>query len=125
VTIVLGSQWGDEGKGKLVDILSADMDVCARCAGGNNAGHTIVVPVGPDQVTTTFGFHLLPSGMYRSLPPTCMQATSDRTASLGLVNSKCIGLIGSGVVVHIPSFFAELDELQAHGTYMTTLERSN
>lgn len=61
-TVVLGSQWGDEGKGKLVDILSAEMDVCARCAGGNNAGHTIVVPVGPDRVKTTFAFHLLPSG---------------------------------------------------------------
>jgi len=94
VTIVLGSQWGDEGKGKLVDILSAEMDVCARCAGGNNAGHTIVVPVGPDKIKTTFAFHLLPSG---------------------LVNPKCVGLIGSGVVVHIPSFFAELDALQAQG----------
>lgn len=62
VTVVLGTQWGDEGKGKLVDILSAEMDICARCAGGNNAGHTIVVPVGPDQTQTTFAFHLLPSG---------------------------------------------------------------
>ena len=68
VTIVLGSQWGDEGKGKLVDILSAEMDVCARCAGGNNAGHTIVVPVGPDGVKTTFAFHLLPSGMSNNGP---------------------------------------------------------
>ena len=64
VTVVLGSQWGDEGKGKLVDILSADVDVCARCAGGNNAGHTIVVPVGPEQVEKKFAFHLLPSGAY-------------------------------------------------------------
>jgi len=63
VTIVLGSQWGDEGKGKLVDILSAKVDICARCAGGNNAGHTIVVPVGPEKVPTTFAFHLLPSGV--------------------------------------------------------------
>jgi len=94
VTVVLGSQWGDEGKGKLVDILAADVDVCARCAGGNNAGHTIVVPVGPEKVKTTFAFHLLPSG---------------------LVNPKCTGVIGSGVVVHIPSFFAELDALQAQG----------
>ena len=62
VTVVLGSQWGDEGKGKLVDILSAEFDVCARCAGGNNAGHTIVVPMGPEKVPTTFAFHLLPSG---------------------------------------------------------------
>lgn len=61
VTVVLGSQWGDEGKGKLVDILAADIDVCARCAGGNNAGHTIVVP-GPDGVKITYAFHLLPSG---------------------------------------------------------------
>lgn len=60
VTVVLGSQWGDEGKGKLVDILSADIDVCARCAGGNNAGHTIVVPI--NGVNKTFAFHLLPSG---------------------------------------------------------------
>ncbi|KAH7922178.1 Adenylosuccinate synthetase [Leucogyrophana mollusca] len=94
VTVVLGAQWGDEGKGKLVDILSADFDICARCAGGNNAGHTIVVPVGPEKIKTTFAFHLLPSG---------------------LVNPKCIGLIGSGVVVHVPSFFEELDALEKQG----------
>ncbi|KAJ4478157.1 Adenylosuccinate synthetase [Lentinula aciculospora] len=93
-TVVLGAQWGDEGKGKLVDILSADIDVCARCAGGNNAGHTIVVPVGPEKVKKTFAFHLLPSG---------------------LVNPKCTGLIGSGVVVHLPSFFNELDALESQG----------
>ncbi|THV07098.1 AMPSase 1 [Dendrothele bispora CBS 962.96] len=92
VSVVLGSQWGDEGKGKLVDILTAEFDLCARCAGGNNAGHTIVVPI--DGVNKTFAFHLLPSG---------------------LVNPNCIGLIGSGVVVHVPSFFAELDALQAQG----------
>ena len=62
VTVVLGSQWGDEGKGKLVDILAAEADLCARCAGGNNAGHTIVVPMGPDRIKTTLDFHLLPSG---------------------------------------------------------------
>ncbi|KAL0946380.1 hypothetical protein HGRIS_012610 [Hohenbuehelia grisea] len=93
-TVVLGSQWGDEGKGKLVDILSADFDVCARCAGGNNAGHTIVVPVGPDNVKKTFAFHLLPSG---------------------LINPNCTGIIGSGVVIHVPSFLAELDALQSQG----------
>ena len=66
VTVVLGAQWGDEGKGKLVDILAADADVCARCAGGNNAGHTIVAPIptgnGHETVEKTFAFHLLPSG---------------------------------------------------------------
>ncbi|PFH46069.1 hypothetical protein AMATHDRAFT_70660 [Amanita thiersii Skay4041] len=93
VTVVLGSQWGDEGKGKLVDILSADFDVCARCAGGNNAGHTIV-HTNPEGIKTTYAFHLLPSG---------------------LINPQCTGLIGSGVVIHLPSFFAELDALKAQG----------
>jgi adenylosuccinate synthase len=45
VDVVLGGQWGDEGKGKLVDILSGQYDVCARVAGGSNAGHTIVIDV--------------------------------------------------------------------------------
>lgn len=94
VTVVLGSQWGDEGKGKLTDMLSGEMDICARCAGGNNAGHTIVANVGPDNVKTKFDFHLLPSG---------------------LVNPKCIGFIGSGVVMHIPSFFSELDTTEKKG----------
>lgn len=70
VTVVLGAQWGDEGKGKLVDILAAEMDVCARCAGGNNAGHTIVVPTTGERgerSETKFAFHLLPSGECISL----------------------------------------------------------
>jgi adenylosuccinate synthase len=62
VEVVLGAQWGDEGKGKLVDILAAEADICARCAGGNNAGHTLVVPLGPEKVSTKLDFHLLPSG---------------------------------------------------------------
>lgn len=45
VDVVLGAQWGDEGKGKLVDIVSPKYDICARVAGGSNAGHTIVVEV--------------------------------------------------------------------------------
>lgn len=45
IDVVLGAQWGDEGKGKLVDILSSKYDICARVAGGSNAGHTIVVEV--------------------------------------------------------------------------------
>jgi hypothetical protein len=88
VTVVLGAQWGDEGKGKLVDVLAADADVCARCAGGNNAGHTIVAN------GRTFAFHLLPSG---------------------LVNPGCAGLLGNGVVIHLPSFFEELEALEAQG----------
>ncbi|CCA74795.1 probable ADE12-adenylosuccinate synthetase [Serendipita indica DSM 11827] len=94
VTVVLGTQWGDEGKGKLVDILSQDIDICARCAGGNNAGHTIVVPMGPNNEKTMLDFHLLPCG---------------------LINPNCVGLIGSGVVVHVPSFFSELEKLESKG----------
>lgn len=88
VDVVLGSQWGDEGKGKLVDILTQKYEICARCQGGNNAGHTIVV----DGVK--FNFHLLPSG---------------------LVNPNCISLIGNGTVIHLPSFFQELDNIEAKG----------
>ncbi|KAG5421150.1 ADE12 [Candida metapsilosis] len=86
--VVLGAQWGDEGKGKLVDLLCDDIDVCARCQGGNNAGHTIVVD------GKKFDFHMLPSG---------------------LVNPKCENVVGSGVVVHVPSFFQELSNLEAKG----------
>jgi adenylosuccinate synthase len=95
VSVVLGSQWGDEGKGKLVDILSATADICARCAGGNNAGHTIVVD------GRKFAFHLLPSG---------------------LVNPSCTGLIGNGVVVHLPSFFEELEALEKQGTIFLKMQ---
>ncbi|KAI0224287.1 Adenylosuccinate synthase [Massospora cicadina] len=88
ITVVLGAQWGDEGKGKLVDILAQEADVCARCQGGNNAGHTIVVG------TKKYDFHLLPSG---------------------LVNPNCISVIGNGVVAHLPSLFEELEKLKASG----------
>lgn len=88
VNVVLGSQWGDEGKGKLVDLLVGHYDIVARCAGGNNAGHTIVV----DGVK--YDFHMLPSG---------------------LVNPNCQNLLGNGVVIHVPSFFKELENLEAKG----------
>ncbi|KAK9359458.1 Adenylosuccinate synthetase [Lipomyces starkeyi] len=87
-TVVIGAQWGDEGKGKLVDILCDKIDVCARCQGGNNAGHTIVVN------GVMFDFHMLPSG---------------------LVNPDCVNLIGSGVVVHVPAFFNELEQIETKG----------
>ncbi|KAM9612856.1 adenylosuccinate synthetase isozyme 2 isoform 4-T4 [Trichechus inunguis] len=57
VTVVLGAQWGDEGKGKVVDLLSQDADIVCRCQGGNNAGHTVVVD------SVEYDFHLLPSGI--------------------------------------------------------------
>ncbi|GAB7349897.1 hypothetical protein MBLNU459_g0588t1 [Dothideomycetes sp. NU459] len=87
-TVVLGSQFGDEGKGKLVDILSREFPIIARSAGGHNAGHTIVV----DKVT--YDFHILPSG---------------------LINPDATNLIGSACVVSVPQFFYELEQLQKHG----------
>ncbi|RDA89225.1 hypothetical protein CP532_0554 [Ophiocordyceps camponoti-leonardi (nom. inval.)] len=87
-TIILGAQWGDEGKGKLTDILAPEVQLCARAAGGHNAGHSIVAN------GVSYSFHLLPSG---------------------LVNPKCLNLIGSSVVAHIPTFFKELEELERKG----------
>lgn len=111
VTVVLGAQWGDEGKGKLVDVLAADVDVCARCAGGNNAGHTIVVPI--DGVKKSFAFHLLPSGESRRDSARWHWALTG--LATGLVNPNCTGLLGNGVVIHLPSFFEELDALESQG----------
>lgn len=87
-TVVLGSQWGDEGKGKLVDDLSQKHDIVARCAGGANAGHTIVVD------GKKYKFHLLPSG---------------------LISPKPICLIGNGVVLDVNSLFHEIDILSQQG----------
>lgn len=106
---MLGAQWGDEGKGKLVDILSADFDICARCAGGNNAGHTIVIK-GTDGVKTTYAFHLIPSGRrFR------VRYSIFNNKAAGLINPHCTGIIGNGVVIHLPSFFDELEALEAKG----------
>ncbi|ODA77869.1 hypothetical protein RJ55_06472 [Drechmeria coniospora] len=88
ITVILGAQWGDEGKGKLVDIQSREAQLCCRAAGGSNAGHLIKV----DGVS--YSFHLLPSG---------------------LMNPNCKNFIGSGVVFHIPTFFKELKELEEKG----------
>jgi len=88
INVILGAQWGDEGKGKLVDIQSREAQLCCRAAGGSNAGHLIKV----DGVS--YSFHLLPSG---------------------LMNPRCMNFIGSGVVFHIPTFFSELKELEEKG----------
>lgn len=88
VDVVLGAQWGDEGKGKLVDNLSQNYDVIARVAGGANAGHTIV------HQGKKYKFHLVPSG---------------------ILNPEAVCVIGNGVVVHLPSLLAELEELRKMG----------
>ena len=68
VTTILGAQWGDEGKGKATDLLGDRLDYVVKFNGGNNAGHTIVVPLGPEKVNKTFAFHLLPSGACIPMP---------------------------------------------------------
>uniref|UniRef100_A0A4W6F2R0 Adenylosuccinate synthetase n=1 Tax=Lates calcarifer TaxID=8187 RepID=A0A4W6F2R0_LATCA len=83
VTVVLGAQWGDEGKGKVVDLLAMDADIVCRCQGGNNAGHTVVVD------SVEYDFHLLPSGV---------------------LNKKAVSFIGNGVVIHIPGLFDEAEK---------------
>ena len=86
--IVIGAQWGDEGKGKITDLLSRSADVVVRYQGGVNAGHTIVVK------GQTFKLHLIPSGI---LYP----------------DTECI--IGSGTVIDPKVLIAELDQLQTLG----------
>uniref|UniRef100_A0A672IFL7 Adenylosuccinate synthetase n=1 Tax=Salarias fasciatus TaxID=181472 RepID=A0A672IFL7_SALFA len=83
MTVVLGAQWGDEGKGKVVDLLAMDADIVCRCQGGNNAGHTVVVD------SVEYDFHLLPSGV---------------------LNKKAVSFIGNGVVIHLPGLFEEAEK---------------
>lgn len=89
VSGVLGCQWGDEGKGKLVDILAKHFDIVARCQGGANAGHTIYNSEGKK-----FALHLVPSG---------------------ILNEETVCVIGNGVVVHLPGLFKEIDGLESNG----------
>lgn len=85
---VLGAQWGDEGKGKIVDLLASEMDVVCRCAGGNNAGHTVVVGA------TEYDFHILPSG---------------------IINEQCTSVLGNGVVIHVGQMLDEIKKNEAKG----------
>jgi adenylosuccinate synthase len=86
--IVVGTQWGDEGKGRVVDLLAASTDYTARFNGGDNAGHTVTVG---DQ---TFRLHLVPSGM---------------------IHPRCIGIIGNGVVINPAVLLAEMESLVSAG----------
>ncbi|MDO4889036.1 MAG: adenylosuccinate synthase [Actinomycetaceae bacterium] len=86
--IVLGAQWGDEGKGKATDQLAAHSDYVVKYNGGNNAGHTVIAD------GEKFALHLLPSG---------------------ILSPGCTPVIGNGVVVDLGVLFAEIEELQARG----------
>ncbi len=85
---ILGTQWGDEGKGKLVDAMSTYFDIICRSTGGANAGHTIVTD------SKKYVFHLLPSG---------------------LLHEKTVGVVGNGCVVDLVDLVQEIDELEALG----------
>jgi adenylosuccinate synthase len=90
--VVVGSQWGDEGKGKIVDWLSAQADIVARFQGGHNAGHTLVID------GNVYKLSLLPSGVVRP---------------------GKLSIIGNGVVVDPHALLAEIDKLAAVGVNVT------
>ena len=92
--VIVGTQWGDEGKGKIIDVLSPKADYIVRFQGGNNAGHTVVVN------DEKFILHLLPSGIINSM-------------------GKCV--IGAGVVVDIEVLLKEIEELEKRGRKLDNL----
>ena len=98
VTAVVGAQWGDEGKGKITDLLAQEADVVIRYQGGNNAGHTVVNQHG------TFKLHLVPSGIFNP-------------------NALCI--VGPGTVVNLTVLCEELRNLESHGISTANLRVSD
>ncbi len=88
VTAVIGMQWGDEGKGKIVDVIGEEADIVARCQGGGNAGHTVVIG------EEIFKLHLIPSGILRK---------------------DAVAVIGNGVVIDPGKINAEIEGLNEKG----------
>jgi adenylosuccinate synthase len=98
VTVVVGAQWGDEGKAKIIDLLSKEHTYVVRYQGGHNAGHTVVVD------GERYALQLIPSGvLYHHVVP----------------------VIGNGVVVDLPTLFAEIDTLEARGVACAELKVSS
>jgi adenylosuccinate synthase len=87
-TILVGAQWGDEGKGKIIDVLTDKADIVVRTQGGNNAGHTVFIG------RKKYVLHLIPSGILRR-------------------GKTCV--IGNGVVIDPVSLVAEINELKRLG----------
>src|SRR5579862_4111453 len=92
---VIGAQWGDEGKGKVVDWLASRADIVVRFQGGHNAGHTLVVG------NETYKLALLPSGLVRGK----------------------IGIIGNGVVIDPEALLAEIEKIKPQGIDLTQKSR--
>lgn len=94
VVALIGAQWGDEGKGHLVDLLASKARLVIRYGGGNNAGHTVVNHLG------TFKLHLIPSGIF---------------------DPATVNVIGSGVVINPEALLQEIDELTSRGVNISKL----
>ncbi len=94
VTAVIGGQWGDEGKGKIVDYLASEADVVIRSQGGDNAGHTVINNQGK------FALHLVPAGIF---------------------NPKTVNIIGAGVALNPKSLMKEISELTPRGVAFDNL----
>ncbi len=93
-TILVGAQWGDEGKGKIIDVLTEEADIVVRTQGGNNAGHTVYLG------SKKYVLHLIPSGILRR-------------------GKSCV--IGNGVVIDPVSLVAEIDQLEKQGVRIKNL----
>jgi adenylosuccinate synthase len=93
-TIVMGGQWGDEGKGKLTDALAGQAGMVVRANGGANAGHTVETGQG------VFKLHLVPSG---------------------ILNPACMCVVGSGVVIDLAKLLKEMDDLESRGISLANL----
>jgi len=98
VTAIVGAQWGDEGKGKITDVLAHEADMVIRFGGGSNAGHTVVNDHGE------FALHLIPCGIF---------------------NPSCVNVIGTGAVVDFESLDKELDQLNRAGINAQNLRVSS
>jgi len=99
---IIGAQWGDEGKGKATDLLGSSVDYVVKFNGGNNAGHTVVIPQ-EDGSKEKYALHLLPSG---------------------ILTPGCHPVIGNGVVVDLDVLFEEIDGLEARGVDTSLLRIS-
>lgn len=87
-TVIVGTQWGDEGKGKITDMIASDYDFVVRCAGGNNAGHTVIAG------DTKLALHLMPSG---------------------ITHENCVPVIGNGCVIDPGVLVKEMAMLEGQG----------
>lgn len=96
--VIVGAQWGDEGKGKIIDYLAGEADVVVRAQGGNNAGHTVVVG------DKKYALHLIPSG---------------------ILNPKTVNIVGNGVVFDPEGFLKEVEKIEAQGVSVENIKISD